>query len=474
MALSTRRCTILATVVMALTCNPAHATVNQSMQDWFNEIGAYGNVTGPNAYRGQTMNMYTGGSLYMRTPVRNYQLASIAPPSFSAGCGGIDLFAGSFSFINKEQFVSLLRNIGNNAIGAAFNMALCSMSPDLCDLLKYLQDQATKMNNLNINSCQAAEGIVSAVGSMVTDRVQEKEGKTAGASLNMFGDVFESWDEWKKSRTTAKNIRNAAKATSQGAREIFDPGNVVWRSLNRISGITDETRELLMSLTGTIIVTPPGENADEKAKWTYLPGGKLTFRQFVGDGSSATISLPGLKCGVDLAECLTPSFSETAFTVAPFSRQVRTRIAVMRDKIINRDTGGQTSMDAALIGSSSLPVWKMLAVSSSIPGGDRITEDYAQLIAVDVAYTYFTNLSKTLRNALQNDAGKGGPDAVMAAEKILVRLTEIEQEARDMLRAEYQKGMQVAELSRSLQLMHQSLNAGMPTNIFQSMSVFNR
>ena len=61
MALSTRRCTVLATVVLALTCNFAHATVNQSMQDWFNEIGAYGNVTGPNAYRGQTMNMYTGG-----------------------------------------------------------------------------------------------------------------------------------------------------------------------------------------------------------------------------------------------------------------------------------------------------------------------------------------------------------------------------------------------------------------------------
>jgi conjugative transfer pilus assembly protein TraH len=367
-----------------------------------------------------------------------------------------------------------LRNIGNNAIGAAFNMALCSMSPDLCDLLKYLQDQATKMNNLNINSCQAAEGIVSAVGSMVTDRVQEKEGKTAGASLNMFGDVFESWDEWKKSRTTAKNIRTAAKATSQGAREIFDPGNVVWRALGRVSGVTDETRELLMSLTGTVIVTPPGENADEKAKWTYLPGGKLTFRQFVGDGSSTTVSLPGLKCGSDLAECLSPAFSETAFTVAPFSRQVRTRIASMRDKIINRDAGGQTSMDTALIGNSSLPVWKMLSVASAIPGGDRITEDYAQLVAVDVAYAYFTNLAKTLRNALQNESGKGGPDAVMASERILTRLAEIEQEARDMLRAEYQKGMQVAELSRSLQLLHQSINAGMPTNIFQSMAVFNR
>ena len=81
MALSSQRCAQLVSFVLALTCIPAHATVNQSMQDWFNEIGAYGNVTGPNAYRGQTMNMYTGGSLYMRTPVRNYQLASISPPS---------------------------------------------------------------------------------------------------------------------------------------------------------------------------------------------------------------------------------------------------------------------------------------------------------------------------------------------------------------------------------------------------------
>jgi hypothetical protein len=66
------------------------------MQDWFNDIGAYGNVTGPNAYRGQTMNFYTGGSLYMRTPVRNYPLASITPPSFRAGCGGIDLSPDRF------------------------------------------------------------------------------------------------------------------------------------------------------------------------------------------------------------------------------------------------------------------------------------------------------------------------------------------------------------------------------------------
>lgn len=465
---------IATTLFLSTLASASLANVSQSMRDWFNDIGAYGNVTGANVYRGQTMNFYTGGSLYLRTPVRNYALASVSPPSFRAGCGGIDLFAGSFSFINKEQFVALLRNIGNNALGAAFNMALCSMSPDLCDLLKYLQDQVAKMNQLNVNSCQAAEGLVTAAGSLLTDRTQEKEGKIAGAQLNLFGDVFESWDEWKKHRNTARNIRSAAKNASAGYRELFEPGNVVWRALSRVAGVSDETKELLMSLTGTILITPPGERGDEKAKWAYLPGGKLTFRQFVGDGGTASVKLAGLKCGADTAECLSPTFSDSAFTVTPFSRQVRTRIAAMRDKIIQRDAAGQSNLDTALIGASSLPVWKMLAISSSLPGGDRITEDYAQLIAVDVAYAYFTSLSKTLRNALQNEVGKNGQDAVAAAETILTRLSALDQEARDLLRAEYQKGMQVAELSRALQLLHQSLNAGLPTHLFQSMMVFNR
>lgn len=270
----------------------AQANVQTSMQGWFNDIGAYGNVTGLSAYQGQTMNLYTGGNLYMRTPVKNYQLATVSPPGFRAGCGGIDLFAGSFSFINKEQLTALLRNIANNAIGYAFMMAVKSISPDLADLMQYLQDQISKINNLNINSCQAAEGMVAAIGSTLTDKTQEKEGKVAGASLNLFSDVFESWDAW-KDRAKAKQTRDAAISADARNKDTFDPGNVVWRALLRVNGVDNETRQLMMSMTGTIIIVPPGENesgasTDQKAKWIYKPGAKITFRQFVGDGTSAS------------------------------------------------------------------------------------------------------------------------------------------------------------------------------------------
>lgn len=468
---------LLAAILAMSVSVSAQANVQTSMQSWFNDIGAYGNVTGPSAYQGQTMNLYTGGSLYMRTPVKNYQLATISPPGFKAGCGGIDLFAGSFSFINKEQLTALLRNIANNAIGYAFMMAVKSISPDLADLMQYLQDQISKINNLNINSCQAAEGMVAAIGSTLTDKTQEKEGKVAGASLNLFSDVFESWDAW-KDRAKAKQTRDAAISADARNKETFDPGNVVWRALLRVNGVDNDTRQLMMSMTGTIIIVPPGENesgtsTDQKANWLYKPGAKITFRQFVGDGSSATASLSGLICD-EYAECKNPSYTENGITAGSFAKYVRDKIVAMKSKVETRNAGGQGTMDVALISASSLPVWKMLSLAANMPGGDFVVENHTQLVAVDVAHSYFTNLAKTLREAVQNEMGKGNADVAEAAKSILSRVTEIEQEGREMLVAEYQKGVQVAQMQRSIQWLDQSLKAGLPTNVFQSMMAFNR
>ena len=468
---------LLAAILAMSVSVSAQANVQTSMQSWFNDIGAYGNVTGPSAYQGQTMNLYTGGSLYMRTPVKNYQLATISPPGFKAGCGGIDLFAGSFSFINKEQLTALLRNIANNAIGYAFMMAVKSISPDLADLMQYLQDQISKINNLNINSCQAAEGMVAAIGSTLTDKTQEKEGKVAGASLNLYADVFESWDAW-KDRAKAKQTRDAAISADARNKETFDPGNVVWRALLRVNGVDNDTRQLMMSMTGTIIIVPPGENesgtsTDQKANWLYKPGAKITFRQFVGDGSSATASLSGLICD-EYAECKNPSYTENGITAGSFAKYVRDKIVAMKSKVETRNAGGQGTMDVALISASSLPVWKMLSLAANMPGGDFVVENHTQLVAVDVAHSYFTNLAKTLREAVQNEMGKGNADVAEAAKSILSRVTEIEQEGREMLVAEYQKGVQVAQMQRSIQWLDQSLKAGLPTNVFQSMMAFNR
>jgi conjugative transfer pilus assembly protein TraH len=133
------------------------------MQTMFNDLGAIGNVTSPGAFRGPGDEPLHRRQPDDARPGRNYPLVQAQLPSLKAGCGGIDIYGGAFSFINKQQFVALLQNIGSNAVGYAFKLALQSISPDIDKLLTELQDQLNKINAMNINSCEAAQALVNGV-----------------------------------------------------------------------------------------------------------------------------------------------------------------------------------------------------------------------------------------------------------------------------------------------------------------------
>ena len=95
----------------------------------FTNLGSIGNYTAPGAFKGQTFNTYAGGNLYLRSPNKTYQLAAIQFPSAKGGCGGIDLFGGSFSHISAAEFKNMLKNITAALPGIAFQLALEAVSP---------------------------------------------------------------------------------------------------------------------------------------------------------------------------------------------------------------------------------------------------------------------------------------------------------------------------------------------------------
>src|SRR5438876_10764776 len=84
--------------------------LNAEVNNMFNNLGAIGNYTAPGAFKGQTFNTYSGGNLYLRAPNKTYQLAAISFPSAKGGCGGIDVFGGSFSHISATEFKNMLKN----------------------------------------------------------------------------------------------------------------------------------------------------------------------------------------------------------------------------------------------------------------------------------------------------------------------------------------------------------------------------
>jgi len=138
----------------------AYAGIEQDLNHFFDALGYTSNVSNGGAYEGQSAGLYTGGSLLARNAVRNTQMASMQLPSYRAGCGGIDLFTGGFSFINSDNLVQTLENIGNNAVSFAFLLALESMAPVVESTTVILNDWAQKINQANINSCESAASLV--------------------------------------------------------------------------------------------------------------------------------------------------------------------------------------------------------------------------------------------------------------------------------------------------------------------------
>ena len=437
------------------------ANLNAEMQAMFNDMGALGNVTSPGAFRGQAMNLYTGGSLMMRAPGKNYPLVNAQLPSLRAGCGGIDIFGGAFSFINKQQFVALLQNIGSNAVGYAFKLALQSISPDIDKLLTELQDQINKINAMNINSCEAAQSLVNGIVGEFDNSVQSGCANIA----QYLGSVTDRADARFTCATNAPSVvKNAANSSDPNVRNAtFVKGNVMWLALNQVGGtISQQEKELIMSVIGTVILYPPADDGSG-AMPRYLEPSIVGLRDLLlGRGDSATegnVDIEVYACD-EPAECLNPT--RTTVSAKPYTRMVSERLRRMSDNIVTRTP--QTAADIGFINNTTEPVYKMLAVANAVPGSntaETLIETYKDMIALDYAETF---LDRAIRQALSALAQALKRTAI--EQQYVEALRTSAQEAQRQILAEkqtaYAKVRSVSSMTQDLQNLERQLWSSMP------------
>lgn len=170
-----------------LTISLANASINSDLNNFFNNMGFSNNNTAPNAYQGQEAGYYSGGSLFARDSVRDVQIVQVDLPSFRSGCGGIDLFTGGFSLVNSQQLVDAMQNIINNSLGYTFNLALESITPEIANVMKYINTLSNDINRANINSCETAAGLVGAAWPK-THVAQQQVCQDIGTSNGIFTD----------------------------------------------------------------------------------------------------------------------------------------------------------------------------------------------------------------------------------------------------------------------------------------------
>ena len=86
----------------------AQADLEGELDKMFNDLH---NTTRPKAYMTERRGVISGGSIVQRNYIRDLNPITMTAPRIEAGCGGIDLYGGSFSYINKDEFVNFLSQV---------------------------------------------------------------------------------------------------------------------------------------------------------------------------------------------------------------------------------------------------------------------------------------------------------------------------------------------------------------------------
>ncbi|MCW5632010.1 MAG: conjugal transfer protein TraH [Rubrivivax sp.] len=461
-----RRRSVVAAAAAALVLQPMAlraGDLNTEVNNMFNALGAIGNYTAPGAFKGQTFNTYTGGSFFMRSPNKVYQLAAIQFPSAKAGCGGIDVFGGSFSHISAAEFKNMLRNITAALPGIAFQLALEAVSPLLGGLTKWAKGLETWINNARINSCETAKAIVSTAAEAAGYSSQEA---CSDLAIEM---GLESDRDAARRRCSTDRPSILASARSSGDANVRNKapfvGNLTWKALQYTgSALDDQERELIMSLVGTVIFYAEDAARDpEPIAPTITSISQLLYGQAAGTGTNVTQHL--LRCN-HYTNCDVVSLN-TSYTHTPFTARVETMMRSIADKIATRTAIPNNSAEVGFVNQTTEPVYKMLSIGATIPGSglaDSLIAQYRDVIAADYAYVFLERNLRLGMAALEKDymLQQGQRErAQQVRQRAQAVLLQISQEKAAL----YQKVGSFRAVASHLEQLERQLRTSMPQHV---------
>ena len=221
------------------------------LDDFYTASGTTTNLTPGGVYQGQSSTVIAGGGLTTRVPNRTFNPITFSPPSFSSGCGGIDLYLGAFGFPSSAEMTAFMRNVGQAAGGIAFSIALKALSPELDATINDFSQRIQKMVAEYKNACKAASALVEGVSGKSIAELK-KLACEYGRSVNNDDTQCET-----NSADVAKTKQDAIQNATANPSAMLNPErNVVWRALSSVDygdSLTQAEKEFIMSITGTVI-----------------------------------------------------------------------------------------------------------------------------------------------------------------------------------------------------------------------------
>ena len=352
--------------------------------------GTYSNINSPGHYKSQSVGVPTMGGMSWRAPTEQTTFASVSLPSIEAGCGGIDLHLGGFSYVSGEEIEKLIGAISQNAKGFAVYLALSVIDSQVKNELSEMAEKIRELTAHSMDSCEAAKALVSSVASRIPEA-----NKAACRELGMLSGEY---NDYVKGIARCDNDQTAKEINDldpSGADAPPKPTNINYgyEATQKYKGAVgadadlgaQQMREFMMSLTGTIIVNVDDDGTvtlsarppialDEKHLNAFLNGGTIQV----------------LKC-VEPDECLEVTPSTTVLSPAnAFAIRVQDTLLSISDKVGGRNSAPYTTAEMAFIDQTTLPVLSALEIMNdkSPAHAEAYVASLSQLVGMELMISF--------------------------------------------------------------------------------------
>ncbi len=401
-----KKIVVLFVVLSFLSVNvSAYADMGGYMKGILNQIE---NLT-PNTYHMQQRGFFVGGTMKIPNQGVTIHPLSITLPNFKTnGCGGINGYLGGFSYLNFDALVQKMQQIIQAAPALAFQIALSVLSEKLTGSANFLESVTDAINNININSCSAMNGIVKNVSNAITNignkASQDSVNKQANGGSDSYSTAFANLftnpqqavnDMWSK----FKNDFNANQV-EQAKKEYGISNSLLTQAADDIGGLPSDFIDMMRYYVGDVLPVDNSSSGVPSQMLTVYPpcGANATPQGFIEDLTHSAIhelSIDELKAN----SCEGSTVMENVGLVD----EIKTDMEQIYNALLTNTNITDPKL-VNLINMSPIPIYSFLSQAALVGGGGDLAAQLAQPVADAIVAKEAAYFLHIVRAAAANQA----------------------------------------------------------------------
>lgn len=361
--------------------------------------GAMSNVNRAAIIKDQQGGYMTGGSMLFRGPKpKTLQPLIVQTPKFAfdACTGSADFRFGGLSYITNKEFSKFFKNMSTAAGAYAVKMLIKSHCPQCEDIMSYLETVARDINGLMMDQCSAAQAIAGGAFGALNSSNQQTclMQNTIGKSSQ---DMHQAMEKCKANPDQYGERGKEDELKSLLGNEF----NLVWKAIGKGHGGDVAFKELIMSVSGTIIARKIDGSFHFTNKPSLIINNEL-LEQYIGvNRKTGKVKL--YQCD-NSEKCLDPKETEIVLTAKDtiFGNINRILQGLIPKIIENKDT--LTDEEQAIIAFSTLPLLQIIEmeIAHKAKSEDMMVRmhEFVEVVCYDVVTNFLSQMINTASSAV--------------------------------------------------------------------------